>query len=104
MGLEEAGGYGRVEELEQALPIAGSVDEDAGLGVEFQLRPGDGFQNFFQRAIAAGQDKKCVGELDHAGFTLMHGENALKGGEATVSDLAVVEDCGQNSDDLGATG
>ena len=73
MRLEEAVGDGGVEEGEQAVPVTKRVDENDGLGVEAKLGPGDDFEQFFECAVAAGEDQEGVGQLCHAGFALVHG-------------------------------
>ena len=102
--LEEAGGDGGVEKGEKAIPIAQRVDEDDGLGVEAELGPGDGFEHFFEGAVSAGEDEKCVGEFGHAGLALVHGCDEFEACEAAVGYLAVGEDVGEDTDDGCARG
>src|SRR5207249_11576278 len=57
--------------LHDALPIY--VQKAARLGLNAQLRPGNNLADLFQGAVTSRHRYKCVGEVGHQCFALMHG-------------------------------
>ena len=70
--------------------------------MQADLRPGHGFQQLVERAVAAGQHQDRVREFVHAGLALVHVGHQFERGEAGVRDLAAVERFGEHADDFGA--
>ena len=72
--------------------------------MQADLRPGDGFKQFVESAIAAGQREDGVGELVNAGLALVHGGDKLERGETVVRNLAALERVWQHANDFSAGG
>jgi hypothetical protein len=53
--------------------------------MQADLRPGNRFHQFVERAVASGQRKDGVGELVNARLALVHGGNQLERSEAACA-------------------
>ncbi len=101
-GADEAFGDAVVKEGEETVVITVEVDEDAGLGVDAELCPGDDLDELVHGAVAAGEGDEGVGAVGEHGLALMHGADDVELGEAAVVDLALADDVGDDADDLAA--
>lgn len=72
--------------------------------MQAQVLPGENLKHLFERAEAAGQDEKGIGEFSHLGLTGMHGGSDVQFGKAAVRDLEFNERFRNNSDDSPLTG
>ena len=61
-----------VDELNEGVVIVIDIEDADGLGLITELAPGEGLEQFFERAQAAGQGDERVGELGHGGFAGVH--------------------------------
>lgn len=78
LGLDEALLLGVAQEREQAVEVAGRVEKAGGLVVDAELVPGDGFEQFVQRAEAAGQGDVGIRERGETLLALVHGGYLLE--------------------------
>lgn len=83
---------------------AGHVQQTAGLGVEPQLRPGENFAEFIERAEAAGQGDERVAQLRHQRLALVHRVDDAQFGDASMRQLARHQRPWDHADDLAASG
>lgn len=88
------------EHLEQGVVVAAGVEQDDGMKVEAQLFPRNGFQQFFQRAAAAGQGDDSVGEGEHRTLAFVHVGHDAQFGQAGVLPSPFYHETGYDSGDL----
>ena len=81
IGLKDVDVEGRADEFglahmrqqrDQRLPESVDVGQQNRLGVAAELLPGHLFDQFLQRADAAGQGDECIGMLEHQPLALVH--------------------------------
>ena len=102
--LHEARRHRRVEKSQQPVPVAGGVDEDAGFGVQAELRPGHHLHHLVHGAVAARQHQKRIGQLYLARLAHVHGGHQFEPGQPGVLQLAAGQHRGQHANHLGASG
>ena len=88
------------EHLEQGVVVAAGIEQDDGMKVEPQLFPRNGFQQFFQRAAAAGQGDDGIGEVGHALFAAVYVGGDYEFFEAGVVPPVVVHELRNDSRDF----
>ncbi len=91
-----------VEEGEQGVVEAVGVEQKDGLGVEFEGVPGEDFEEFFERAEAAGEGDEGAGALADEGLAGVHGVGDVEFSEGGVGDFKVDQDRRDDADDAAA--
>jgi hypothetical protein len=76
------------------------IEQTARLAVKFQLRPGEGFGNFFQGTQPARHGNEAVGQFSHHGFALVHVVDHVQFGDAAVRQLALFHAARDDADHL----
>src|SRR5215469_1429211 len=61
-GCGKALGDHVIDEAQQALPVAGDVDQEDGLVMQAELAPGEHLEGLIQRSEATGQNGECIGQ------------------------------------------
>src|SRR5262245_55250093 len=84
---EEAFLHRVVEELDQAVEVAGDVEDAGGLGVDAQLTPGEDLKIALEGADPAGEDDEGIREVGHLGLPLVHRGDHDEVGNAGVGGL-----------------
>ncbi len=104
-GFEESFEDGAIQKSQQPIIIPEQVDENAGLGVNAKLQPGERFHELVEGAKATWQGENGVGKLQHSGLSLVHGVGVVQvfhADQQGVGNLAVGQHGGQNADDFAA--
>lgn len=78
-----------IKQFFQVVKVAGDIQDARGFGLDAQLRPGEHFKKLVERADAAGQRDKGVGELSHERLSFEHGIDDAEFGEAAVSGFKI---------------
>ncbi len=104
LGTDECFFHGVVNELHQGIVVPGHVQQSAGLLVHVQLRPGPDFEEFFQRAGAAGQGDEAVGLLHHHRLALVHVLHRVQLGQPQMRLFLLEKQFGDDADDAAAAG
>lgn len=89
-----------IEEAKQIVEVAAGVEEADRLGVNAELCPGDGLEEFFEGAESAGKSDEGVGEIRHEGFASVHVGDEPHVLHTGVEKLAHGEQFGNYADDV----
>jgi hypothetical protein len=100
MRTEDAFGDAVIEEGEHGGVEAGRVEQEDGLGVQFEGLPGEDLEEFLEGSEAPGQNDEGVRALAHQRLTGVHGAGDVKLGETIVGDLEIDEHLGDDADDV----
>ncbi len=87
---------------EERIVKAVNVQQAAGLAMETELRPGEHFAKFFERAVTAGQGNETIGQISHHGFAVVHGMNDAQISESIMGEFFIDERLGDDADDFAA--
>ena len=91
-----------IEEARQTRIEARDVEQGAGLGVQSEMAPGPDFEQFFERADAAGQRDEAVRQLGHGRFAFMHRTDDAQVAQPAMRQLARDQRLRNHADHLGA--
>lgn len=104
LGAQETVPFSAVGLGEEGIVIAFDIQNGAGLALQRELRPGEGFAEFVPGAKAAGQGEEGAREIGHEGFAFVHGGDHVHLGEAGVGDFQIGEGAGDDPDDAASSG
>jgi hypothetical protein len=96
-GVDETGRHGAIDQFAQRSEEPGHVEDAARLVVNAELRPGENFEEFVQRPVAAGQHDESVRRVGHRRLALVHGLHDPEAGQARVRDLLRGERAGDHA-------
>ena len=95
---------GVIEHADEAVEVAVDVEQSAGLVVQAELQFGDGFEEFVERSVAAGQRDERVGVFGHQRFALVQGVDEVHMGDRSVRDFTCREGVRDHADHLPTRG
>ncbi len=91
-----------VQKMDEAIPIACDIQKTAGLMMNPEQCPRDDFEDFFERAEAAGHGDETVGQIRHFRLALVHTIDDVHFSDAGVSDLFTSETVRDDANGLAA--
>ena len=88
------------DEIDQAVKKGPDVEQTHGFVVKGELQPGEGFEQFIQRAEASWEGDEAVAEVDHHLLSLVHAADDVQFGDAAITQFFFHERLRDDADDL----